>query len=96
MCSKISLLAVALAIVSLVDASPCTTTPSPQTTTKTFQDMYHICPKSMVSWQFLFNNGPAVRCASGPTGNKCRGSSCGEGLVCCQGEDGCNQCVTPC
>ena len=34
-----------------------------------------------------------LKCIGGPSNNKCRGASCGAGLVCCQDTNGCNQCV---
>ena len=99
MCSKYLLVAFAVTIVSMIEAlCPSDSTPTPPAptqpkTTKTFTQLYHPCPRSLLSYQFLFQNGPAVRCALGPTGNLCKGDSCGADLICCQGQNGCNSCV---
>ena len=35
----------------------------------------------------------SLKCLGGFSNNKCKGASCGAGKVCCQDNNGCNQCV---
>ena len=96
MCSKFLLAVFAVTIVSMIEATcpdQSTGAPAPATT-KGFSQLYHPCPRSLLSYQFLFENGPRVRCAFGPEGNLCRGNDeCPDGQYCCQDDNGCNQCV---
>jgi hypothetical protein len=96
MCSKFLLAVFSVTIVTMIEATcldQATAAPAPGTT-KGFSQLYHPCPRSLLSYQFLYQNGPKVRCASGPTGNMCHGNDeCSNGQYCCQDQDGCNNCV---
>jgi hypothetical protein len=103
MCSKFLIAVFAVTIVSTI-VEACTQQPATElvtdppatepATTKGFAQLYHPCPRSLLSYQFLFENGPRVRCAFGPEGNLCRGNeACPDGQYCCQDDNGCNQCV---
>ena len=86
---KISFLLLALSFITKTNAQ-CYQTPA--TTLPPFNSVYHPCPRSMATWNYMLG-GPAVSCSSGPSGNKCRGKECTNGKICCQDNNGCNQCV---
>ena len=74
----------------------CPTQPPPPTKpplpAEQIGSLYHPCPRSMNNW-LLQAYKVVLKCVGGPSNNKCKGSSCGAGLVCCQDTNGCNQCV---
>ena len=97
MCSKVVLILIisALSFISIIDATCLNVLFTVTTTTAIpFEVAYHSCPKTQISYDFLYNNGPLPLCYFGAQGNACfLTTDCPSGKFCCQDENGCNQCI---